>query len=100
MPWPTRSHLLSSAPGCCGVLAGIVIAVIIPCCSQCIAWIFLCEPGSLHYIYILGICILQRVCLIHVELEGPVQHAMDTEDGVSADSGGGRHKTGGRGRGG
>ena len=28
----------------------------------------------------LGIWILHTVCLAHVELEGPVQHAMDTED--------------------
>ena len=25
-------------------------------------------------------CILHKVCLAHVELEGPVQHAIDTED--------------------
>ena len=29
---------------------------------------------------ILGICILHRICLAYVKLEGPVQHAMDTED--------------------
>ena len=29
---------------------------------------------------LLGICILHKVCLAHIELEEPVQHAMDTED--------------------
>ena len=38
---------------------------------------------------------------MHVELEGPVQHAMDTEDELegSVASGGGWHGAGGRGRG-
>ena len=45
-----------------------------------------------NYIFLLlGICILHRVCLAHVELEGPVQHEMDTEDELegSVASGGG-----------
>ena len=49
------------------------------CVCVCVC-VCICACVSMYLYIILGIYILHRVCLAHVELEGPVQHAMDTED--------------------